>query len=113
MGGVLEGIPDLAAIRGSRGVSLRQIADATRIGLFYLKAIEGGEIHKLPPGIYARSYIRQYARAIDYDEAELLRRFALTAGGEEDGTPPATGGLMNRVMQFFHPTLHSRTEGSR
>ena len=113
MGGVEYVIPNLAAIRGSRGVSLRQIADATRIGIFYLKAIEGGEIDKLPPGIYARSYIRQYARAIDYDETELLCRFALTADGEEDGAPAATGGLVNRLMQFIHPTLHSRTEGSR
>ncbi len=93
---------------------MRQIADATRIGISYLKAIEGGKIDKLPPGIYARSYIRQYARAIEYDEAELLRCFALTPDEEEDAAPPpAPVGLMNRFMQFIHPALHSRTEGSR
>jgi cytoskeletal protein RodZ len=114
MGGVRYGIPNLAAIRGSRGVSLRQIADATRIGMYYLQAIEGGNIDKLPPGIYARSYIRQYARAIDYDEAELLRRFELTADGEEDAEdpPPVPGGWMNRLLQYFRPLPHSRTEGS-
>jgi cytoskeletal protein RodZ len=113
MGGGRYGIPDLAAIRGSRGVSLRQIADATRIGISYLKAIEGGKIDKLPPGIYARSYIRQYARAIEYDEAELLRCFALTLDEEEPAPPPAAVSLVNRFMQFIHPVLHSRTEGSR
>ena len=30
------------------------------------------DFEKLPGGIYNTSYIRQYARAIDFDEAELL-----------------------------------------
>ena len=62
----------LAAIRGNRGISLRQIAESTKIGIRALEAIEQGEFHKLPGGIYTTSYIRQYARAIDYDESEIL-----------------------------------------
>ena len=30
------------------------------------------EFRKLPGGIYNTSYIRQYARAIDYDESAIL-----------------------------------------
>jgi len=114
MRSVGDGIPDLAAIRGSRGISLRQIADATRIGVYYLQAIEGRELDKLPPGIYSRSYIRQYARAIDYDEEELLGYFELTAETEEI-TPsgPPSGGWVSRLLQFIHPVPHGRTEGSR
>jgi transcriptional regulator with XRE-family HTH domain len=64
--------PDLAAIRVRRGLSLTQIARSTRIGVSYLKAIEDGAIEKLPGGIYTKNYIRQYARAIDFDEDDLL-----------------------------------------
>jgi len=62
----------LATIRKNRGISLRQIAESTKIGIRALEAIEQGEFQKLPGGIYTTSYIRQYARAIDYDESELL-----------------------------------------
>ncbi|HWD00328.1 MAG TPA: helix-turn-helix transcriptional regulator [Candidatus Sulfopaludibacter sp.] len=62
----------LATIRRNRGVSLEQIAESTKIGVRTLEAIERGDFRKLPGGIYNTSYIRQYARAIDYDESTLL-----------------------------------------
>jgi cytoskeletal protein RodZ len=62
----------LATIRKNRGISLQQIAASTKIGVRSLEAIERGDFQKLPGGIYSTSYIRQYARAIDYDESALL-----------------------------------------
>ncbi|HUO32457.1 MAG TPA: helix-turn-helix domain-containing protein [Bryobacteraceae bacterium] len=62
----------LATIRRNRGISLEQIAESTKINIRSLKAIEGGDFKKLPGGIYNTSYIRQYAKAIDFDESELL-----------------------------------------
>jgi cytoskeletal protein RodZ len=62
----------LATIRKNRGISLEQIAESTKISVRLLEAIEQGEFRKLPGGIYNTSYIRQYARAIDYDEAAIL-----------------------------------------
>ena len=67
--------PDLITARGMKGVSLRQIADSTKIGVRYLEAIESGEFTRLPGGIYAVNYIRQYARAIGYSESALLERY--------------------------------------
>src|SRR5690349_8943205 len=66
------GVLGLATIRRNRGVSLAQIAESTKISVRSLEAIERGEFRKLPGGIYNTSYIRQYARAIDYDESVLL-----------------------------------------
>jgi cytoskeletal protein RodZ len=62
----------LATIRRNRGISLEQIAESTKISVRSLEAIERGEFRKLPGGIYNTSYIRQYARAIDYDESAIL-----------------------------------------
>jgi cytoskeletal protein RodZ len=62
----------LATIRRNRGISLEQIAAATKITVRSLEAIESGDFQKLPGGIYNTSYIRQYARAIDYDESAIL-----------------------------------------
>jgi cytoskeletal protein RodZ len=62
----------LATIRRNRGISLAQIAESTKISIRSLEAIERGDFRKLPGGIYNTSYIRQYARAIDYDESAIL-----------------------------------------
>lgn len=65
----------LADLRSRRGVTLEEIRESTKIGLFFLRAIEDGEYHKLPGGIYATSYIRQYARAAGVDESALLQNY--------------------------------------
>jgi len=69
---VEDSVLGLATIRRNRGISLEQIADTTKISIRSLDAIERGDFRKLPGGIYNTSYIRQYARAIDYDETALL-----------------------------------------
>src|SRR5215469_1827741 len=79
----------LATIRQNRGISLAQIAQSTKISVRSLEAIERGEFRKLPGGIYNTSYIRQYARAIDYDESAILRVYYREMGGEE--ARPANG----------------------
>ena len=74
----LVGIPDLSKLRQRRGISLRQIAAQTKIGVHYLEGIERGQFAKLPGGIYNTSYIRQYARAIGFPEDDLLRVYRET-----------------------------------
>jgi transcriptional regulator with XRE-family HTH domain len=75
----------LATIRRNRGISLEEIAASTKISLRSLKAIECGEFKKLPGGIYNTNYIRQYAKAIDFDEFELLAYYNSHAGAGLDG----------------------------
>jgi cytoskeletal protein RodZ len=65
----------LSTIRKNRGITLQQIAESTKISVRSLEAIERGEFKKLPGGIYSTSYIRQYARAIDYDESAILASY--------------------------------------
>ena len=72
--------PDLVTLRHSKGLSLDQIASVTKIGVRYLEAIEAGEFGKLPGGVYNTSYIRQYARLVDCDEAELLEQYRGSVG---------------------------------
>ncbi len=67
--------PDLVTVRRKKGVSLQDISQATRISVSYLQAIEDGEFARLPGGVYNVSYLRQYARAIDYNESELVEQY--------------------------------------
>jgi len=56
-------------------VSLEKIAESTKISMRFLRAIEDEEFEKLPGGIFATSYLRQYASAIGFDESELLSHY--------------------------------------
>jgi cytoskeletal protein RodZ len=96
MAGSRPTIPDLASIRVSRKLSLQQIAGSTKIAIPYLRAIERGEIRQLPPGIFTSSYVRQYARAIDYDEQDLLSQLGLLAPPPSPAVRPAASPSSSR-----------------
>jgi len=90
----------LATIRKNRGVSLEQIAQSTKIGVRSLEAIERGDFQRLPGGIYSTSYIRQYARAIDYDESALLAFYYRETGA---GTSRRDGNGDRGAVGEFRP----------
>ena len=90
----------LATIRMNRGITLEQIAASTKIGVRQLDAIERGDFKKLPGGIYSTSYIRQYARAIDYDESTLLEVYHRATDAV---VPSRTGNDNLGVVRGFRP----------
>ena len=67
-----DGILGVRIWRQQKGISLETIAASTKLSVRQLEAIEAGEFGRLPGGIYNTNYIRQYARAIDFDESDLL-----------------------------------------
>lgn len=92
----------LSTIRRNRGISLEQIAESTKIGVRSLEAIERGDFHKLPGGIYNTSYIRQYARAIDYDESAILAVYHEKMGPA--GAPDAAAKRINSgLLNSYRP----------
>src|SRR5439155_841481 len=48
--------------RELRGVDLREIANATKISVRFLQALEQDRVDVLPGGIFPRSFVRQYAK---------------------------------------------------
>src|SRR3954453_23622502 len=82
--------PGLKAWRLRKGIPLEAISQSTKLSMRQLEAIESGDFKKLPGGIYVISYIRQYARAIDFDEGELLEWYrAATVAAEAPDEQPA------------------------
>lgn len=70
---------NLSALRHQKGISLSQIAEATKIGVRYLDAIEREQFGRLPGGIYNISYIRQYAKAIEINAESILECYLRSA----------------------------------
>jgi cytoskeleton protein RodZ len=65
----------LRAAREKRGVSLRQIANSTRISVMSLEALERSDLSRLPGGIFTRSFIRAYAQEVGLDPDRTIQDF--------------------------------------
>jgi len=63
--------------RESRGVSLGQIADTTKLSKAALEALERNDISRLPGGIFSRAFVRSYASEIGMDPEETVRDFLI------------------------------------
>ena len=61
--------------RERRGVSLRQIANATKISVSVLDALERNDISKLPGGIFGRAFVRSYAIEVGLDPEATIQMF--------------------------------------
>jgi cytoskeletal protein RodZ len=61
--------------REDRGVSLRSIADTTKISILTLEALEKNDIMRLPGGIFSRAVVRAYAQQVGADPEATVREF--------------------------------------
>ncbi|MGD0963140.1 MAG: helix-turn-helix transcriptional regulator [Candidatus Acidiferrales bacterium] len=68
--------------RELRGVSLDEIAAATRIKTSFLEALENGRWSELPGGAFNRGFVRATARFLGLDEDGMVAEYALETGGE-------------------------------
>lgn len=73
--------------RELRGVSLREIADATKISVRFLDALERDRLDVLPGGIFRRAFVRQYANHLGLDADRLVDEF-LHFHPQESAPPP-------------------------
>ncbi len=69
----------LRRVREERGISLREISDYTRISMRHLEAIESDNYKNLPGGLFNRSFIKAYAKHVNFDENTALEAYARTA----------------------------------
>jgi cytoskeleton protein RodZ len=65
----------LRAARERRGISLRQIASATKISVAALEALERNDISRLPGGIFSRAFVRSYASEVGLDPEATIHDF--------------------------------------
>jgi cytoskeletal protein RodZ len=62
-------------VREEHGISLRDIADRTKLSVRTLEALERNDISRLPGGIYSRGLVRAYAEQIGADPETAVREF--------------------------------------
>lgn len=99
-------------------ISLADIAERTKIRLSLLEALERDDVRHWPSGIFRRSYLRAYARAIDLDPEVTVREFlalypdpmeqaddVLSAAQASDGADPVSRRPRTRLQIMFGSAL--------
>jgi cytoskeletal protein RodZ len=66
----------LREARERRGLTVRQIASATKISVTALEALERNDLAQLPGGIFGRAFIRSYASQVGLDPEQTLEEFS-------------------------------------
>jgi cytoskeletal protein RodZ len=84
--------------RELRGVDLREVADATKISIRFLQALENDRIDILPGGIFPRAFVRQYATYLGLDPDRIVAEFVY-AYGDHAGQPAVPAPARSRSMR--------------
>lgn len=74
---------ELRREREMREISIREIADTTKISTRFLEAIEGGDFSSLPAPVFTRGFIREYASYLGLDSEEIVDRYMSLVEREE------------------------------
>ncbi len=71
-------------VRETKGLTIDEVAAKTRIRTDFVKALEDGNFAKLPDQVFARGFVRSYARSLGLDEEDAIHRFVQSAGAFYD-----------------------------
>lgn len=87
--------------RLARGLSLEDLVDRTSLRPAVLKKIDEGRFAELPAGLYARAYIRTFAREVGAEPEVVLETLAPLLPAAPDPLP-----VMREVRAANDATLH-------
>src|SRR6476646_4920478 len=90
----------LRQARAHKGVTLKEAEQATRINRHHLAALEDENCTALPPLIYQRGIVRNFAVYLDLDPSKLLAMFEEAHGT----TPPNDGDTVTAMRPLDMPS---------
>jgi len=107
----------LREARELKGITLKEIASATKISTSVLEALEQNEVSRLPGGIFSRAFIRSYANAVGLDPEktvhEFLDEFSSEINESSTSAPSTTSGHLTLTFEkeedFESQRLMTRT----
>jgi transcriptional regulator with XRE-family HTH domain len=67
--------PVLRAARERRGVTLKQLAEETKLSVELWASLEENDLTRWPKRVFARSYVRDYALRVGLDADEVVNDF--------------------------------------
>jgi cytoskeletal protein RodZ len=117
-----EFLEEMKRIREQRGISIEEVAEKTNIKSSYIRAIEEGDLSRLPGGIYNRAFIRSiseflgintkpYERKVESDEMIKERQVRVEIGRPLNASMPSKVTIIGCLFVIF--VLYSIFYGPR
>ena len=91
---------ELRREREIRGISLKEIADSTKISKRFLEAIERNDHKTLPAPVFTRGFVREYARYLGLNADDIVNRYNFAAAGDDRIEQSAH---LERLVQLYAP----------
>ncbi|NBO63363.1 MAG: DUF4115 domain-containing protein [Acidobacteria bacterium] len=66
---------ELKKRREEKGLTIKQVAASTLVGIRFLQAIEDDDYAVLPGGIFNRAFVRKYASVVGMDETSAIQQY--------------------------------------
>ncbi|MBY4678881.1 RodZ domain-containing protein [Marinobacterium arenosum] len=98
----------LQTARMARGLTIDDIANALHLPASYIEALENGDIDCLPSVVFARGYIRSYAKFLDVDADEFLGYLDEQYGMAQRSSVKSVT-KVRQQMKLSHPLLRLST----
>jgi transcriptional regulator with XRE-family HTH domain len=74
---------ELRREREIRGISLKEIADATKISKRFLDALERNDHKTLPAPVFTRGFVREYSRYVGLNSEEMVNRYNFASANDD------------------------------
>jgi cytoskeletal protein RodZ len=74
---------ELRREREIRGISLKEIADATKISKRFLDALEHNDHNALPAPVFTRGFVREYSRYVGLNAEDMVNRYNFAASNDD------------------------------
>lgn len=95
----------LKTARERKGMTLDEIADATKIPASLFAALERNDLCRWPDGLFRRSFFRDYVRMIGLPVAEACAEFVRLFSDDESADLPAVTGAAGEASEASDPRL--------
>lgn len=94
----------LRAAREQKGLSHRQVAEATKLSVRAIESLEREALSELPEGIYRRSIVRAVAREVGLNPDQILGEFT-TIHPDKFPAPPSVVVVEPKAATSFNKAL--------
>lgn len=87
----------LREAREAKGLTINQVADATRISKTFLQAVEDNDYKKIPGEVFVKGVLRGYGNYLGMDGAKLVEQYKIFA----QGLPPEEA-VSSKIREATH-----------
>lgn len=95
---------ELRRERELREISLREVAEATKINIRHLEAMERNDFQHLPGGLFNKGFVRAYCDYIGIDAEAMVNAYLLEASAQQQ----AAGSRDTAVLRAERPVRRVR-----